>query len=218
MHRQHVLERCRLHAGDVHQQAIRRQLAEPVDDLAGDVDGHRHHHQTRIGEDLVRARPVPLLQGLDPVAGEAEHLAEQAAKLTLAADDDHLAKIRLHALEVVLFFAGRFEDVGLAHHPAQHIFYEIAGHPQQFGLGPAASQHARLPVRRIDGQAVAALHFTHFPHQGQTGGQQIDQLPVHHIYLVPEGIQLFSHIQSLPAPLAAAPCDSRGNKVSPRGQ
>ena len=70
----------------------------------------------------------------------------------------------------------------------------------------------------VDGQAMAALHLTHFPHQGQTGSQQIDQLPVHRIYLVPEGIQLFRHVQSLLAPPAATPCHSRGNKVSLRGQ
>ncbi|MNG95283.1 hypothetical protein D3C79_543140 [compost metagenome] len=119
---------------------------------------------------------------------------------------------------MVLLVAGGFQNIGFAHHPAQHVLDEIAGHPQPFGLGAAAGQHARLPVRCIDGQTVPALYLTHFPHQGQTGGQQIDQLPVHRIYLVPEGIQLFSHIQSLPAPLAAAPCDSRGNKVSLRGQ
>ncbi len=214
VHRQHMGKRLALDAGDIHQQTIGGQVAEPVDDLTGDVDGHGHHDQTRVGQDLVSPWPVCLFEGLDPVAGEAEHMAEQAAKLALSAYDDHFAKIRLHALEAGVFFAG----IRFTHDPAQHILDEVPRHPQQFGLGATAGQHARLPVRCIDGQAVAALHLTHFPHQSQSCGQQIDQLSVHRINLVPEGIQLFSHIQSLLAPLAAAPCDSRGNKVSLRGQ
>ncbi|MNH19751.1 hypothetical protein D3C79_794980 [compost metagenome] len=138
-------------------------------------------------------------------------MAEQPAKLALTADDDHLAQGRLHALEAGIFLAG----VGFAHHPAQHILDEIPRHPERLGLGPAAGQHARLPIRRIDGQAVPTLHLAHFPHQGQTLRQQIDQLPIYRINLVPEGIQLFSHIRSLLAPLAAAPCDSiDDNKMS----
>ena len=68
MYRQHMFERRRLHAGDIHQQAVGGQVAEVVDDLAGDIDGHRHHHQTGSGEDLVSTRPVGLFQRLDPIA------------------------------------------------------------------------------------------------------------------------------------------------------
>ena len=218
VYRQHMGKRFTLDAGHVHQQAVLRQVAEPVDHLAGDVDGHRHHHQPGAVQDLVGAWPIGLTQGFDPVAREAEQVAEQAAKLPLATDDHHLAELRLHALEVVLLVAGGLQNIGLAHHPAQHILDKVPRHPQCLGLGAAAGQHARLPIRCIDGQAVPAFHFPHFPHQGETGGQQINQLLVHRIYLVPEGIQLFRHVQSLLAPPAATPCHSRGNKVSLRGQ
>ena len=33
-------------------------------------------------------------------------MAEQAAKLTLTADDDHFAKVRLYAFEAGIFLAG----------------------------------------------------------------------------------------------------------------
>lgn len=187
--RQHRVQRPVLHRRQIHQNTIGRQRRQAAYHLLGHVDRHADDHHAGIRQQLLRLRPIFLIQHPDLITRQRQQAIEQPAHLTVSADNDDRPQLRAQGFKALVVLA----DVRLAHHAAQHIFDQIRRHAEIFRLPAARGQHRGFALRHINRQTVAAFDFAHFRYQMQAFRQQIQQRFIHLIDLIAQRGQFCHH-------------------------